>query len=808
MKPMKHPETQSPLLDRLSYFAWVPIPLLLAVIAALWVADLRTGYESRILLLLLNMTFSWLVSLSIGYVAARSFLVSGQAGQVMLGSGSLLWGFTSMSAAALVDPSGNFLVTVHNLGVFGAALCHLVGLLWRGHLPRPGRWLAACYTGVLVILVLIIWTAAVGWTPIFFVQGLGGTLTRQVVLLLAITMFVFSSWVMLTSNKKQPSVFLYWYGLGLALLAVGLVGVMLQSAHGSLLSWAGRISQFLGGVYLLIAALSSAWKTGAWKFSLEDMDAAWRRGTFPGVFKDHLFFELLVRYGLVVMAVTAAMGLRIILESWVGVGLPAYITFYPAVMATALLAGFMPGLVATGLTSYVVGVWILPPTGELSILSRIDRIGMLIFCGMGLFMSIVAGLYQRSRDKVTAYDREVALHESRARLATFAEATFEGIIESEAGRIVDCNEQFARISGYAADELKGMRIVDFITPEDLDRVMANIRGGKESVIEHAMLRKDGTRIIVEAHGRSVLPGSTVRHTAVRDITERKRAEEALRASEERHRVLAETMLQGFVHQDANGKIISMNPAAERILGKSREELLGITSVDTEHDTVRENGESFPGIEHPAMVALRTGLSVRGMIMGIFNPKLNEYRWISIDAVPKCRPDANTPSEVYVIFEDITDRKLTEKKLHESEALYRGIGESIDYGVWVCAPDGRNTYASKSFLEMVGITQEQCSNFGWGNVLHPDDAERTIAAWQECVRTGGKWDIEHRFRGVDGQWHHVLARGVPVKNERGEIVNWAGINLDINRLKQAEEQIIGFARGKRGDAQGNTSSGEE
>ena len=63
---------------------------------------------------------------------------------------------------------------------------------------------------------------------------------------------------------------------------------------------------------------------------------------------------------------------------------------------------------------------------------------------------------------------------------------------------------------------------------------------------------------------------------------------------------------------------------------------------------------------------------------------------------------------------------------------------------------------------MGLTQEQCSNFGWGDVLHPEDAERTIAAWKECVRTGGIWDIEHRFRGVDGQWHPVLARGVPVR----------------------------------------------
>ncbi len=149
-------------------------------------------------------------------------------------------------------------------------------------------------------------------------------------------------------------------------------------------------------------------------------------------------------------------------------------------------------------------------------------------------------------------------------------------------------------------------------------------------------------------------------------------------------------------------------------------------------------------------------------------------------------------ELQVRSEELTianeELREQEQALRDSERLYRAIGESIDYGVWTCAPDGRNTYASESFLKMVGLTQEQCSDFGWGAVLHPDDAERTIAAWKECVRTGGTWDIEHRFRGVDGQWHHVLARGVPVRNERGMIICWAGINLDISRLKRAEAAL--------------------
>jgi len=131
--------------------------------------------------------------------------------------------------------------------------------------------------------------------------------------------------------------------------------------------------------------------------------------------------------------------------------------------------------------------------------------------------------------------------------------------------------------------------------------------------------------------------------------------------------------------------------------------------------------------------------------------------ITEGGLPKGRPNQAIAAHVQA-----------EQALRESEALYRAIGESIDYGVWGCAPDGRNTYASPSFLRLVGLTQEQCSNFGWGDVLHPDDTARTIAAWKECVRTGGRWDIKHRFRGVDGQWHPILARGVPVRDEQGSV----------------------------------------
>ena len=139
--------------------------------------------------------------------------------------------------------------------------------------------------------------------------------------------------------------------------------------------------------------------------------------------------------------------------------------------------------------------------------------------------------------------------------------------------------------------------------------------------------------------------------------------------------------------------------------------------------------------------------------------------------------------------DITGQKSAEEAVRASENLYRAIGESIDFGVWVAAADGRNIYASESYLKLIGISQEQCSNFGWSDFLHPDEAADTMAAWLECVRTGSPWYREHRVRGRDGLYHPVLAQGVPIRADDGGVSGWAGINLDISRLKRTEQALI-------------------
>jgi PAS domain S-box-containing protein len=160
-----------------------------------------------------------------------------------------------------------------------------------------------------------------------------------------------------------------------------------------------------------------------------------------------------------------------------------------------------------------------------------------------------------------------------------------------------------------------------------------------------------------------------------DISERQRAEEALRASEGRHRTLFETMTTGVVYQDAQGVIISANPAAERILGLTLDQMQGRTAMDPRWRTIHEDGTDFPREEHPVTLALRTGHKFHGTIIGVFNPHENAYRWISITAIPLFRSGEKAPYQVYTTFEDITDRKQAQDALqHAKEELEQRVRE--------------------------------------------------------------------------------------------------------------------------------------
>ncbi len=142
---------------------------------------------------------------------------------------------------------------------------------------------------------------------------------------------------------------------------------------------------------------------------------------------------------------------------------------------------------------------------------------------------------------------------------------------------------------------------------------------------------------------------------VMDITHHKETDLALQDSELKYSRLFETMIQGVVYQNADGIILTANPAAQQILGLTLDQMQGRQSIDPEWKSIHTDGSQFPGIEHPAMVALQTGKEVHDVIMGVYNPIKKINTWISINAIPLFRDSETTPYLVYSTFEDISSK---------------------------------------------------------------------------------------------------------------------------------------------------------
>ncbi|HSJ98820.1 MAG TPA: PAS domain S-box protein [Myxococcota bacterium] len=301
--------------------------------------------------------------------------------------------------------------------------------------------------------------------------------------------------------------------------------------------------------------------------------------------------------------------------------------------------------------------------------------------------------------------------------------------------------------------------------------------GREILLE----RPDGSRVPALVHASPILDDEGFRIGAIAlfvDISKGKRTQEALHESEQRFARFMHHLPGLAWIKDLEGRYLFVNEATERAFQRTRAEIYGRTDAEI---LPRDTAERFTRNDRQAL-ATAAGMEA---VETLEHADGSHHSLVSKFPIPGTD---GRPALLGGIAIDITERVRAEEALRTSEQIYRAIGESIDFGVWVCDPEGRNVYASESFLKLVGMTQEQCSNQGWVDVLHPDEARATLASWQECVRSRRQWDVEHRLRGADGRWHPVLARGVPVQNERGETTAWAGINLDISRRKQIEEEL--------------------
>jgi diguanylate cyclase (GGDEF)-like protein/PAS domain S-box-containing protein len=205
----------------------------------------------------------------------------------------------------------------------------------------------------------------------------------------------------------------------------------------------------------------------------------------------------------------------------------------------------------------------------------------------------------------------------------------------------------------------------YILPEDLAAHDQSIRDAVQAhrIWEHEYRIVTPGKVLKWVHAKASpkpgVGGDTVWTGVLTDVSERKHMEAVLRASEARYRTLFETVPQGVVFQDARGRITSANPAAQRILGLTLAQMQGLTSIDPRWHAVHEDGSDFPGDQHPAMQALRSGQPVQGVRMGVHAPERGLV-WLQVTAIPLFHQ--GVIDEVYASFEDITERVRLDREL--------------------------------------------------------------------------------------------------------------------------------------------------
>jgi PAS domain S-box-containing protein len=258
-----------------------------------------------------------------------------------------------------------------------------------------------------------------------------------------------------------------------------------------------------------------------------------------------------------------------------------------------------------------------------------------------------------------------------------------------------------------------------------------------------------------------------------------------RANEEKHRSLFETMAQGVVYQDAEGHLLSANPAAERILGLSLDQMQDRTSTDPRWKAIHEDGADFPGETHPCMVALRTGKLVHHVVMGIFNPKTDAHTWISVDAIPQFMPGQETPFQVYTIFEDITERREAETELRKAAVYLDAMGDAL----WVLDAKMNVVKVNKAAIALWGYdTKEETLGLNLTDLFPESVLSQHYAKMKEAVDTGTLKRCESVALTRDGNEIPVMGMGTAMKDAGGELLGFVGVYRDITQRKRVEDAL--------------------
>jgi PAS domain S-box-containing protein len=379
------------------------------------------------------------------------------------------------------------------------------------------------------------------------------------------------------------------------------------------------------------------------------------------------------------------------------------------------------------------------------------------------------------------------------KIRRLVEAGILGIfIANLAGEIVEANQAFLQMLQYDRQDLVAGRLrwADMTPAElherDQQAVTEALANGFFQPYEKQFFRKDGARLPVLLGG-ALFPNSTEGVSFALDLSEQKRAEEGLRQSEERFRLVLESIGAQVISTTVEGELDFVNQPVLDYFGKTMEQLKDWRTTDVLHPD-----------DLASAIAVWKDSIEKGLSYDVdhrFRRSDGVYRWFHV----RGRPQRDVQGSIvrwYALLTDIEDRKRAEDKIREQESELRQIVDLVPQVVAVFGPGGERLYANRIGLDYAGLSLEEWRQapgnaFSSPSFFHPDDRERAARTFYESARPGGStFELELRLRKRDGTYRWFLARYNPLSDKQGQITRWYVAFTDIEDRKQAEDRLRG------------------
>jgi PAS domain S-box-containing protein len=369
----------------------------------------------------------------------------------------------------------------------------------------------------------------------------------------------------------------------------------------------------------------------------------------------------------------------------------------------------------------------------------------------------------------------------RAVLDNAADAVF---VAGPDGRFVYANQQATRLLGWEIDTLLGMGIADIVPAQEQESAMSSFGQLKQTGhlnIEVNLKRRNGGIVPVDLNAVQLPDGNL--YAAMRDISERRRAESALHESEARYRSVVNAMTEGIILFNPHGQVKTCNPSAERILGLSEAQMQERNNGFADWHPIREDGSPYPIDELPIARTLATGEPSRNVVLGDLSPE-GKLTWLLVNSEPIVDLVSGQVTAAVVSFTDITRRREAEEQLNK---LYLAV-EQNPHSIIITDANGVVEYVNDAFIETSGYSAEEIVGRRAGVLKSGQTAEETYRDLWTHLKAGQPWRGEFVNRRKSGEIYIDLVRIAPIRRPDGRITHYLSIQEDITEHKRVGEEL--------------------